>query len=109
MSVGNQATKGSFDQFLSTLAVTLRNSMQQIVNEWTFINNGAAGSPEEVLVGIGYDNANSDAPGNQSDAAYAAYVLNTMNTMAQVYFGDATQATEFDFNNALAPLWAAQT
>lgn len=109
MSVGEQATKAGVDQNLTLLAVQLRGLMQQLRNEWTSFNNGAGGTPVQMLTAVGYNNANSDAPGGQSDAAYASYVLNTMNTLAEVYFGNATQATDFDFHNALAPLWAAQT
>lgn len=109
MSVGEQATKAGMDQALTQLAVQMRNLMQQVQNEWTNVNNGAAGTPAAVLVQMGYDNTNSDAPGAQSDAAYADYVLNTMNTMAQVFFGNATQADTFNFYNALAPLMAGQS
>jgi hypothetical protein len=108
MSVGAQASKAVLDQNLTQLALQLRSAMQQIQNEWTFVNNGAAGSPVEVLTALGYDNANSDAPGGQSDASYASYLLNNLNTMAGLYFGTATQASPFDFANALAPLSAAQ-
>lgn len=108
MSVGEQATKTGMDQNLTVLAVQMRNLMQQVQNEWTNINNGAAGTAAEVLVGIGYDNTNTDAPGNQSDASYAAYVLNTMNTLAQLYFGNAVQPSTFNFYNALSPLMAGQ-
>jgi hypothetical protein len=106
MSVGEQASKAAMDQNLTSLAVQLRQLMQQIVNEWTFVNNGATGTPVQVLTSIGYNNSNSDAPGNQSDAAYASYLVNTLNTLAQVYFGRATQSTDYDFDNALAVLWA---
>jgi len=108
MSVGEQATKTGFDQALTLLAVQMRNLMQQVRNEWVNVNNGAAGPASAVLVKMGYDNTNTDAPGNQSDAAYADYVLNTMNTMAQIFFGNATQPTDFNFSNALAPLMAGQ-
>jgi hypothetical protein len=108
MSVGIQPTKASMDNNLTQLAVTMRNLMTQVQNEWTAVNNGASGTPVQVLTAMGYNNTNSDAPGNQSDAAYADYVLNTLNTLAQVYFGNATQGTDFDFNNALALLWAGQ-
>lgn len=106
MSVGMQTNKAAFDQNLTSLAIQLRNTMQQILNEWTFVNNGAAGTGLQVLTAIGYDNTNSDAPGDQSDAAYANYVLNQLNTVAQLYYGNATQPAEFDFANALAPLSA---
>jgi len=108
MTVGAQANKAVIDQNLTNLALQLRNVMQQIQNEWTFINNGAAGDAIAVLVKQGYDNANSDAPGGQSDASYASYLLNNLNTLAGLYFGTATQADAFDFANALAPLSAGQ-
>jgi hypothetical protein len=108
MSVGQQATKASTDQVLSSLAVQLRNVMQQILNEWTPVNNGAAGNNVAVLTEIGYDNTEETAPGGLTDAAYASYLLNTMNTMAQLYFGGATQASAYDFNTALSTLWAGQ-
>lgn len=108
MSVGIQATKAAMDQNLTSLAVQLRQLMQQVANEWTNVNNGAAGTAVEVLTAMGYDNTEATAPGGQTDAAYADYALNTMNTVAQVFFGSATQATDFDFYNALAPLMAGQ-
>lgn len=108
MTVGIQATKASMDNNLTALAVQLRTVMTQISNEWTAVNNGAAGSPVEVLTAMGYDNTDDTSPGSQTDAAYASYLLNSLNTMAQLYFGTATQATEYDFNNALATLWAGQ-
>jgi hypothetical protein len=108
MSVGEQATKAGMDQAFTSLAVQMRNLMQQVQNEWVNVNNGAAGSASDVLVRMGYDNTNSDAPGSQSDAAYADYVLNTMNTMAQIFFGNAVQPDTFDFANALAPVMAGQ-
>jgi hypothetical protein len=108
MSVGMQANKAVMDQNLTQLALQMRNLMTQVANEWQSVNNGAGGTPVEVLTALGYDNSNTDAPGDQSDAAYASYLLNTMNTLAQIYFGQATQATEYDFDNALAVLWAGQ-
>lgn len=108
MTVGMQPTKAAFDQNLTQLALQLRSLMQQIRNEWTSVNNGADGTPVQVLTAMGYDNTTANAPGNQTDASYASYLLNTLNTVAEIYFGTATQATDYDFHNALAPLWAAQ-
>lgn len=105
MSVGNQPTKQNIDQQLSNLAVQARQLAQGISNLWTQVNNGAAGSAQAVLASYGYNGANADAPGNQSDAAYASYLLNTLHTLAQVYGGQATQPQEFDFDNALSYLW----
>jgi hypothetical protein len=108
MTVGIQATKAAMDQNLTALAMQMRNLMQQVQNEWTNVNNGAAGTPTDVLTKMGYDNTNTDAPGGQSDASYAEYLLNNLNTMAQLFLGNATQADTFDFYNALAPLMAGQ-
>jgi hypothetical protein len=108
MTVGVQATKAAMDQNLTSLALQLRSLMQQIANEWTDVNNGATGTGVQVLAAMGYDNTTDSAPGNQTDASYASYLLNTMNTVAEVYFGNATQAETYNFNNALAPLMAGQ-
>jgi hypothetical protein len=108
MTVGVQATKAAMDQNLTSLAIQLRQLMHQIANEWTDVNNGAAGTAVQVLTAMGYDNTTDSAPGGQTDASYASYLLNTLNTMAQVYFGNATQAATYNFNNALAPLMAGQ-
>jgi hypothetical protein len=108
MTVGTQANKAAMDQNLTALAMQARNLMAAIQNEWTNVNNGAAGTPVAVLTTMGYDNTNTDAPGGQSDASYADYLLNNLNTLAQLFYGNATQADRFDFYNALAPLMAGQ-
>jgi hypothetical protein len=109
MSVGQQATKAGMDQNLTMLAVQLRSVMQQIVNEWNFVNNGAQGSNVVTLAAIGYDNTDETAPGGLTDAAYASYLLNTMHTVAQVYYGQAAQPAAYDTDTALSPLTAGQT
>jgi tetrahydromethanopterin S-methyltransferase subunit D len=96
------------DQTLTAVAVQLRQIMSTVSARWTFINNGAAGTAVAVLTEIGYDNTNASAPGGLTDAAYAAYLLNQLNTMASIYYGQAAQPSTYDFNNALASLWAAQ-
>ena len=114
MSVGNQSTKASVDQTLSSVAVQLRNVMQMIDNLNTQVNGGGAGLA--YLQGIGYGNtSNPGNPGSQSDAAYAETIIGYMNTVKGVYEGTVQQggsggtgASTFDFDTALAPLWAGQ-
>src|ERR1700722_14423630 len=96
------------DQTLTAVAVQLRQVMSTIRARWTFVNNGAEGTAVTVLTAIGYDNSQATAPGGLTDAAYAAYLLDQLNTMAEIYLGQATQPSTYDFDNALAPLWGGQ-
>jgi len=114
MSVGNQSTKASTDQTLSSIAVQMRNVFQLIENLNTQVNGGGSGLA--YLESIGYGNtSNPGNPGSQSDAAYAQSLLAYMNTVSGVYHGTVQQggsggtgASDFDFDSALAPLWAGQ-
>lgn len=108
MPVGNQASSGMIDNSFTNLSVQLRNIMTSIGQLNTFISNGAAGTPVEVLASLGYDNTNTDASGGQSDASYANYILTQLHTLAQVYFGQGTQEQAYDFNGALAPMWGGE-
>jgi hypothetical protein len=106
MPVGMQATNLTIDQTLTTLATSLRNIMEELRRLSTFVNNGAGGTPVQILTAAGYNNANSNAPGNQSDAAYAAYMIGLFNTVSALYYGTATQPSAYNYDTALAPLWA---
>ena len=104
MSIGAQASTASINQQLTNLAVQLRNIMQQITNLSTEINAGDAG--EANLEGIGFD---------QGDADAVLSSLGYMSTVAGVYYGTVQQggsggtgAAPYNFNDALAPLWAGQ-
>ena len=95
MAVGNQATVNSINSSLSSLSITLRNYCQTIVNLQEFITQlGTAG-----LQALGYSSADATSVVN-----YASY----LNTIAGVFFGTATQGTQFNFANQLAPLYAGQ-
>lgn len=107
MSVGTQPSKAAIDQTMTSLAVQLRNLSATAEALYLYVNNGAAGTPVQVLTGIGYDNTNTNAPGNQSDAAYAAYLLTMFHTLVQIYQGLAAPAA-YNYEGALAPLWAGQ-
>jgi hypothetical protein len=108
MSVGSQPSKAAMDQTLTNLATRLRDLAGDIRKQYTFINNGAAGNGVSVLSELGYDNVTASAPGNQTDAAYANYILNQLNAVAALYYGETTQAAVYNYNNALAPMWAGQ-
>jgi hypothetical protein len=95
MTIGNQATVAGINQSLSSYAVQLRNPCEQLGDFNLFIAQlGMTG-----LVGLGFAAA---------DAANVIVQAAVLNTIAALYEGTATQAAEFDFNNALAPLWAGQ-
>jgi len=114
MSVGGQATKAAIDQSLTDLAVSLRNLAQQARNLETMAN--ANGNPIEALIAVGYSNdPNPDNPGSISDAALAVQYLSYMSTLGGIYYGvvqqggtGGTGAVEFNFDNALSPLWAGR-
>lgn len=82
----------------------MRDLMQQVVNLSTWING--QGNGLAYLEQLGYSSqADEENPGGISDAQMALNLIAYLNTVAGVYFGTATQASEFDFNNQLSQLW----
>jgi hypothetical protein len=71
--------------------------MQQVKNLSTWINGQGTGLA--TLEALGYSAA---------DAQTALNMISSLNTMAGVYFGTATQATAFNFDNQLSQMWAGQ-
>jgi hypothetical protein len=107
MSVGPVVTSGTIDTALSNLAVDAMQLMQQIANLNTLVTSGGNGLA--YLESVGYSSAaNPDNPGGVSDAQYALDFVGYLNTQAGVYFGTLTQASTFDFHNALAPARGGQ-
>jgi hypothetical protein len=95
MTVGNQPAVSTINNALTMTALALRGVCQDIVNlNMTVANMGTAG-----LEALGFDSA---------DAASVVSQAAVLGTVAAVYYGSATQATEYDFNNALCGLWAGQ-
>jgi hypothetical protein len=93
MAAGNQATEASINNNLTQYAVQLRELAQNIADfEMFIITTGTAG-----LVAMGFTAA---------DANTVEQMASYMNTIAGVYFGTATQASAFNFHNALSGLWA---
>lgn len=107
MSVGPVITKGVIDTSLGNLAVQSMQLMQQIANLNKLVTGGGDGLA--YLESLGYSSAaNPDNPGDASDAQYALNLVGYLNTQAGVYYGTLTQASEFDFDNALASLRGGQ-
>lgn len=107
MSVGNQTSKASNDASLTDLAVSLRNLMAKVKRLDTQTNG--QGNGLAYLQSIGYSSAPNPAnPGGQSDAAWALQATAYLNTLSGVYFGTATQGSQFAFDNALSVLWSGQ-
>jgi hypothetical protein len=95
MAVGDQADITRVNTQLSSIALQLRNWSTQALNYAHYLNKiGQTG-----LENMGYTPA---------DAQQVILQADYMQTIAQIYVGQATQATVFDFNDALSSLWAAQ-
>jgi hypothetical protein len=95
MSVGNQASTGSINSQLSSMAISLRNILTSVEQFQEFV----VAQGQSGLEALGYDS---------TDATTVLNMASYMNTVAGVYFGTATQGTQFDFDNALCGLWAGQ-
>ena len=107
MAVGSNIGSGQMDNILTSLSVNLRNIMRQISNLSLSVNGQASGLA--YLESIGYSGtANPANPGGVSDATLALNMISFLNTIAGVYFGTATQATDFNFDQELSQLWAGQ-
>jgi len=108
MAVGRQADKDSIDQDLTDLAVQFRTLCQRARNLNTQVNGQGDGLA--YLVARGFDNvtANPDNPGSQTDAAWAHQAVDYFSNLQGVYFGTATQPTDFNYDSAFAVLWGGQ-
>lgn len=93
MSVGTQPNQGNINQTLTQLALAIRDLANQMVDQRAYLNKlGTTG-----LEAVGF---------SAQDAATVLTMIDYMGTVADLYHGTATQATEFDFEDALTPLWA---
>lgn len=95
MAIGSQASVASINNTLTTYAVGLRGLCQNIANFQVFVVTlGSAG-----LQAIGF---------SSPDATALLNMASTLNTMAGLFNGTATQATQYNFNNALSSVYAGQ-
>jgi hypothetical protein len=101
MAVGNQPSVGSINNGLTQLALAWRDLASQTLQQWQYLNS--LGAPGLETVGF-------DAP----DAAAVISMINYLVVPAQVYNGTQGQApsgqtaADFDFENAVLPLWGGQ-
>ena len=105
--VGSVIGSSQIDNILTGLAVSFRQLAQQAANLSIEVTGQGAGLA--YLESLGYSStANPANPGGLSDAAWALQLVNYFNNVAGVWFGTATQSSEFNYNNAVATLWAGQ-
>lgn len=97
MTVGAQLSAIGIDSSITNLSVAMRDLMQQVVN--LSMNVNGQGTGLATLESIGYSSA---------DAQTAINAIAYLNTVAEVYFGTATQVSDFDFNNQLSQYWAGR-
>jgi hypothetical protein len=95
MSVGVQPNSSQIDANLTILSNALRKVMEQLTDFALQVNNMGQNGLETA----GYSAA---------DATTALQLVGYLNTITGVYYGTASQATDFDFNNALSALWGGQ-
>lgn len=94
MSVGIQSSNSQLDNLMTQLTRQLRDLCATIGNLNAQVNGQANGT--SYLETAGYAAA---------DAATFLTYLGYLNTFAEIFEGSGTQATAFDFANALAPLY----
>jgi hypothetical protein len=100
MPVGNQPTVAGINQSLSSLAIQMRNLMQQVKQFDQKIS---------ALGATGLENIGGTGQGfNPADAASVIQLAGFLNKNAGVYFGTDTQATASNFDAALTVVWGDQ-
>jgi hypothetical protein len=107
MPVGAAIGSDQVNNIITSLAVRMRDLMTDVADLNLAVNGQGAGLA--YLQAVGYSNAANPAnPGSVSDAALALSVISYLNTVAGVYFGTATQGTQFSFNQQLSMVWAGR-
>lgn len=92
MTVGAQTTQAVVDSTLSSFALQLRDLANKVLQQQAYYNKlGLTG-----LGVVGY---------TATDAQAVLDNINHLATVMQVYKGTATQATQFNFEDYLTPLW----
>jgi hypothetical protein len=98
MPVGYQLAAANINQIAGQLSVRWRDLATQTTRF------------QAAIVGLGADDtaraaALVNAGFTPADATQMVYLANVMNTLAQIYLGNAGQTPPFDFGNALSVLW----
>jgi hypothetical protein len=94
MAVGTQLTSGNVNAQITNYSLQLRNLLTSISQ--LSMNVNGQGTGQATLVAAGY---------SSTDATTALAAISYLNTIAALYFGTATQATTFNFNNQLSVYW----
>lgn len=97
MSVGRQTTSNEYDQLITSVSVQMRDALRAAYNLSRQVNG--QGNGLAVLQAAGY---------SADDAAVAQAAISYLNTVAGVYFGNATQASAFDFDQELSQYWGGR-
>lgn len=102
VSVGNPPTTAGVNQSLQTFAVALRDLCEDIKDYQTWIQNQGIAALEAA----GFSAA---------DAQTVLTLMSYLNTFSGVYYGTVqaggsggTGAIDFDYDQALSPLWGGQ-
>jgi hypothetical protein len=94
MSVGRQPSSNDIDAQITALALQMRNVLQAAADLSTYVNGQGAGLATLEAAGYG-----------GTDAATALSAIGYLNTVAQLYFGNATQGSAFNFSQELSQYW----
>lgn len=116
MTIGNQGSSDAVNQSLTNLSVGVRELMEDVADLSTWVTAQGNGSQSQGLINLGFSTVPSSLnPSGLSDASAAALMLGYLTTLSGVYYGTVqqggtggTNATTFNFNNALAFLWAGR-
>jgi len=91
MAIGIPINPGNLNQQAGQLVVNLRNACQAVIS----FQNTLVAVSQSGLVDAGFSPA---------DATDLMTRINELNTLAEVYFGQATQGTPFNFSNVGASM-----
>jgi hypothetical protein len=104
LTLGPGISSSQVSTSLSQVSVQLRDTMRTIYNLYTFVNGGGNGLAVLEQLGFG-STADDNNPGDISDAQYALNMINYLGSVMNLYYGEATQPTAFDFDTELSILW----
>lgn len=93
MAIGNSAglSASGLNNSLGSASVYMRNACQQVLEFVAIVNELGTAGLEAAPVSM-----------DSADAAAFVAAADYLQTVAQVYYGTAAQASEFNFDNALA-------
>jgi hypothetical protein len=101
MAIGNQPNVGGLNSQLGDVAIQLRNAAESAQQLWAYVNALGSGEAAQVaaLVVLGFNS--TDAQNFWTDSNYAFAV-------SELYYGQITQATAFNYDSALAMVRGGQ-